>query len=530
MADEARKTLLEEIEERNCPGCNIDRFKQEQRGIPYIHLSFIWLVSLCTALPISSLFPYLYFMIRDFHVAEKEEDIGFYAGFVASSFMIGRALTSILWGKLADRYGRKPIILMATFSVLALTIPQYLNKDNFLFLQNFYFPDTLFRIIFNTLFGLSTSFWFAISVRFLLGCVNCLLGVIRAYASEVVSEEYHALSLSVVSTSRGIGLIIGPAIGGYLAQPAKKYPNLFSQDSVFGSFPYFLPSLVISAYATGALIACWWLPETLHTHCRIARGRLNPNEPEYSPNELNNDGSTGRGLEDQNTQSKPSLLRNRPLMAIIIVYCVFSLQEIAYSEIFSLWAVSDISYGGLSFSSQDVGQVLAISGLGLLLFQLMVYPPMEKSLGLLVVIRLSAVMLIPLLSCYPSIASLSGLTLHLVINCASILKNALSISLVTGLFILLNKAVPQSQRGAANGISMTAMSIFKSFGPAGGGILFSWAQKRQTATFLPGQILHLAHINFSLEKQSDEMVFFVLNLVQLIGLILTFIPYISQNQ
>ncbi|XP_048594655.1 probable peptide/nitrate transporter At3g43790 isoform X3 [Brassica napus] len=488
MADEARETLLEEKEDNNCPGCNIDRLKQEQRGIPYIHLSFIWLVSLCTALPISSLFPYLYFMIRDFHVAEKEEDIGFYAGFVASSFMIGRALTSILWGKLADRYGRKPIILMATFSV----------------------------IIFNTLFGLSTSFWFAISVRFLLGCVNCLLGVIRAYASEVVSEEYHALSLSVVSTSRGIGLIIGPAIGGYLAQPAEKYPNLFSQDSVFGSFPYFLPSLVISVYATGALIACWWLPlqETLHTHCRISRGRLNPNEPEYSPNELNNDGSIGRGLEDHNTQSKPSLLRNRPLMAIIIVYCVFSLQEIAYSEIFSLWAVSDISYGGLSFSSQDVGQVLAISGLGLLLFQLMVYPPMEKSLGLLVVIRLSAVMLIPLLSCYPSIASLSGLTLHLVINCASILKNALSISLVTGLFILLNKAVPQSQRGAANGLSMTAMSIFKSFGPAGGGILFSWAQKRQTATFLPG----------------DEMVFFVLNLVQLIGLILTFIPYISQNQ
>ena len=73
----------------------------------------------------------------------------------------------------------------------------------------------------------------------------------QAYASEVASEEYHALCLSVVrllfilfilllamftssslisgnsfyvlhvfqvSTSRGIGLIIGPAIGGYLAQ------------------------------------------------------------------------------------------------------------------------------------------------------------------------------------------------------------------------------------------------------------------------------------------------------------------------
>ncbi|EOA26139.1 hypothetical protein CARUB_v10019572mg, partial [Capsella rubella] len=445
--DESRTNLLEKNEA--CPGCIIDQTKRQQQGVPYLHLSFIWLVSLCTALPISSLFPYLYFMIRDFGIAKQEEDIGFYAGFVGSSFMIGRALTSIFWGKLADRYGRKPIILIGTFSV----------------------------IIFNTLFGLSTSFWLAVSFRFLLGCFNCLLGVIRAYASEVVSEEYNALSLSVVSTSRGIGLILGPAIGGYLAQPAEKYPNIFSQSSIFGRLPYFLPSLVISVYATGVFIACWWLPETLHTRCGIARGRLNDDE------------SRGEGLDDQKIISKPSLLRNLPLMAIIIVYCVFSLQEIAYSEIFSLWAVSDRSYGGLSFSSQDVGQVLAISGLGLLLFQLLVYPPLKKALGLLVLIRLSAVLLIPLLSCYPYIALLSGMTLHLVINCASILKNALSISLVTGLFIMLNKAVPQNQRGAANGISMTAMSVFKSFGPAGGGALFSWAQKRQDASFLPGENL-----------------------------------------
>ncbi|KAH0863221.1 hypothetical protein HID58_080432, partial [Brassica napus] len=124
---------------------------------------------------------------------------------------------------------------MATLFVLALNIPQYLNKDKFLFLQNIYFSDNLFRIIFNTLFGLSTSFWFAISVRFLLGCVNCLLGVIRAYASEVASEEYHALCLSVVSTSRGIGLIIGPAIGGYLAQL-----SIFSAELSYISLCYSL--------------------------------------------------------------------------------------------------------------------------------------------------------------------------------------------------------------------------------------------------------------------------------------------------
>ena len=75
---------------------------------------------------------------------------------------------------------------------------QYLNKDNFLFLQNFYFPDTLFRIIFNTLFGLSTSFWFAISVRFLLGCVNCLLGVIRV--SKCLRQSCEGISTFSISS------------------------------------------------------------------------------------------------------------------------------------------------------------------------------------------------------------------------------------------------------------------------------------------------------------------------------------------
>lgn len=65
--------------------------------------------------------------------------------------------------------------------------------------------------------------------------------------------------------------------------------------------------------------------ETLHTRCRNAHGRPNPNGAEYSQND--------DGIDDQEMKSEESLLRNRPLMAIIIVYCVFSLQEIAYSEV-----------------------------------------------------------------------------------------------------------------------------------------------------------------------------------------------------
>nr|XP_043639296.1 probable peptide/nitrate transporter At3g43790 [Erigeron canadensis] len=480
-----RRNDLLRFDKNTCPGCKIDQLKQQQTGVPYKHLSYIWLVSLCTALPISSLYPFIYFMVRDFGIASQEEDIGYYAGFVGSSFMVGRALTSLIWGVLADRYGRKPIILIGTFSV----------------------------VIFNTLFGLSSTLWMAICSRFLLGCFNSLLGTIRAYATEVCREEYHGLAMSIVSTSRGIGMIIGPAIGGFFAQPAEKYPRFFSETSLFGRFPYFLPCLIISVYALAVFISSWWLPETLHMHrARVVTEAESLHVPELEASE---------GLLSQNENidvkaekvSSFSLLKNWPLMSTIIVYCVFSLQEIAYAEIFSLWAVSDKKFGGLSFSSQDVGVVLAISGFGLLLFQLILYPYIEKLLGPLAVTRLSAIISIPILSAYPYIAMLSGVSLYLTINCASLIRNVLSVSLVTGIFILLNNAVPQHQRGAANGISMTAMSVSKAFGPAGAGALFSWAQKRQVAAILPG----------------DQMVFFVLNVIQFIGLLLTFKPFMAQH-
>ncbi|RZC43483.1 hypothetical protein C5167_036432 [Papaver somniferum] len=73
---------------------------------------------------------------------------------------------------------------------------------------------------------------------------------------------------------------------------------------------------------------------------------------------------------------------------------------------------------------------------------------------------------------------------------------------------------PQNQRGAANGLSMTAMSLFKAFGPAGGGVLFSWSQTRMDASFLPG----------------TQMVFFILNVVEVIGLLMTFKPFLTFRQ
>ncbi|GAU16395.1 hypothetical protein TSUD_117440 [Trifolium subterraneum] len=416
----------------NCPGCKVDKAKDLKTDVSFRNLLNIWMVVLCSelrvkielnptfnsrmaseplhsarppairflirsscagcegvrivsymfkpthirSLPISSLFPYLYFMIRDFNIAKREEDISAYAGYVGSAFMLGRSFTSIPWGMVADRYGRKPVAIIGIFSV----------------------------IIFNTLFGLSTSFWMAVTTRFFLGSLNGLLGPMKAYCSEIFREEKQALGLSTFSAAWGMGLIIGPALGGYLAQPTVKYPHIFPKDSFWDKFPYFL---------------------AFHFH---------------------------------------------------------------------------ISFCGHGFA--------------LIIYQLSLYPSLERIFGPVRFARISGVLSIPLLQSYPFIAMLSGITLFLVINIASLLKNLLSITVVTGLFLLQNRAVEQHQRGAANGIAMTGMSIFKTIGPAGGGAVLAWSQKRMHASFLPG----------------THMVFFILNIAEGLAVLLMFTPFLTEKK
>ncbi|XP_062100200.1 protein ZINC INDUCED FACILITATOR 1-like [Humulus lupulus] len=86
---------------------------------------------------------------------------------------------------------------------------------------------------------------------------------LQAYASEICRKEYQALGMSIISTAWGIALVIGPALGGFLAQPAEKFPDVFSKESLFGRFPYFLPCLFISIIALVITILCFWLPEKL---------------------------------------------------------------------------------------------------------------------------------------------------------------------------------------------------------------------------------------------------------------------------
>ncbi|CAD6270204.1 unnamed protein product [Miscanthus lutarioriparius] len=369
----------------------MDRKKASNKSIPYMEFFFVTVSTIASALPISSLFPFLYFMIEDLHVAKTEQDIGLYAGFLGASYFIGRFFASLFWGVVADCIGRKPIIIFSVASV----------------------------VIFNTLFGLSVKYWMAITTRLLLGALNGMLAPIKAYSIEI--------GLSIVSTAWGLGLIVGPSIGGYLAQPAKQYPNIFSEKSIFGRFPYLLPCLSISIFSAVVLVTCIWLPETLHKH------KIIDNEVEMSRDP--------RTPQTEDIHPDKSLYKNWPLMSSIIAYCVFTLHDTAYTEILSLWAVSDRKYGGLSFSSKEIGQVLAIAGAGLIVYQIFIYRPVHKYLGSVNSCCAASALSIPLIAAFPFMAHLSGLKLGLALYFATILKAALGITILTATSLLQNYAV-----------------------------------------------------------------------------------------
>lgn len=418
-------------------------------------------------------------MIRDLHIAKRVEDIGFYAGLVGSSYMLGRALTSLFWGLVADRIGRKPVIVFGIVSAF----------------------------VFNTLFGLSMHYWMALATRFLLGALNGLLGPMRAYAVEVCRPEHQAIALSLVCTSWAMGLVVGPAIGGYLAQPAEKYPILFPANSTFGRYPYFLPCLCISVLCFAILISCIWLPETLHTHKSDIKGdQANESFTEHLAAD-----SVEYVESDISSPTDKNLFRNWPLMSSIVLYCITCFDDMAYSEIFPLWAESDRDYGGLSMSSEDVGQVLAITGASLLLYQTFIYPRKVKVLGPVNASRVTAILSVVLLFTFPSMTHLSRSSLLVVLNIASALKANFAVTVCTSSAILQNNSVTQDQRGTANGLANTLMSFSKALAPVGAGIVFSWAQKRQHSFFFPG----------------DQMVFFFLSIVVFIEFIWTFKPFLA---
>lgn len=66
---------------------------------------------ICEPIAFMSIFPYIYYMIEDFHITDDSSKISVYAGMVTSAFTLAEFATGVLWGRLSDKIGRKPVLL-----------------------------------------------------------------------------------------------------------------------------------------------------------------------------------------------------------------------------------------------------------------------------------------------------------------------------------------------------------------------------------------------------------------------------------
>eukprot|EP00980_Cylindrotheca_fusiformis_P008351 scaffold1754_cov105-Cylindrotheca_fusiformis.AAC.13 len=168
-----------------------------------------------------SVFPYSGFMAMFLIPGLNEETAGSYAGLIASSFMAGRTCTSFHWGKAADRHGRIFVIR----------------------------SSLLLSAVFSILFGLAPTFHVALFWRFVLGLCNGMMGPIKTLVSEVAhgNQKKETRMMALILGMWGYGFLINPAIGGYLSDPVKQYPDAeFVEvlEPVLKRSPFLLPNVV----------------------------------------------------------------------------------------------------------------------------------------------------------------------------------------------------------------------------------------------------------------------------------------------
>jgi hypothetical protein len=195
----------------------------QRTPLPWKELSVVLLVLATESTCFQYLFPFVPFMVRSFGV--EEENVGFYSGWIASSFMVGQFCSSFFWGRISDVIGIKFVML----------------------------TGMTFTAITTVLFGVSHSLEWALTVRFIGGLFNGVIGVTKTYIGLITDETNEAQAFGFMALCWGFGGSVGPAIGGLLSMPSSKYPAIFQPGSLWEEYPFLLPCLVTSMLPTAGI-------------------------------------------------------------------------------------------------------------------------------------------------------------------------------------------------------------------------------------------------------------------------------------
>jgi multidrug resistance protein len=186
-------------------------------------------------------------------------------GPLIASFAVAQLISSPVWGKLSDRYGRRPAMLIG------------LGASAFAYV----------------IFGFASSLWMLFASRIVQGLGGGTTGVAQAYVADTMQPAERAKALGWLSAATSAGVVIGPSIGSVAYNFGPQWPGIVAAGLVL----------------INVFFAWRWLPESrvLHGPARTPSGHMAPPTP-------------GRGVK----QALWEILRHptRPVHRVIWIYVV----------------------------------------------------------------------------------------------------------------------------------------------------------------------------------------------------------------
>ncbi|EWZ41336.1 major facilitator superfamily domain-containing protein [Fusarium oxysporum f. sp. albedinis] len=470
---------------------------------------------ICEPIAFMSIFPYIYYMIQDFNITDDSNKISVYAGMVTSAFTLAEFSTGVLWGRLSDKIGRKPVLLFGLLGT-ALSV---------------------------LVFGFAPSLPVALFARALGGLLNGNIGVLQTTVAELVTvKEHQPRAYTIMPMVWCIGSIVGPMIGGALARPCISYPEIFARGTIWDRYPYLLPNLFSAATVFfGVIIGLLFLDET-HAEKKAQRDRgreigdylaswfggvASCNGRGRSPEKqalldgkqnvqyLSTSVRPGSAHSDEalpayrsqensprlapqpDTQSlneaplEPIVVRRsktftKPVIMNIISYGILAFHTMTFDQLFPVFLstkrpehpVHDLPFkftDGFGLETKMIGVIMSVQGLYSLFSNYLIVPPVTRRLGSLRLFRILAFSYFALYLVTPYLVLLPDSMRMPAIYLLVIWKCTFSTMAYPSNAILLANSAPSKQvLGTINGIAASTASLCRALGPTLSGLLYSW--------------------------------------------------------
>ncbi len=325
----------------------------------------------------------------------KPAHIDLWAGILAAITPLVAAFASPLWGRVADRRGRKLMVLRSCFAIA----------------------------IFMGLMGLVADVWQFAGLRVLMGVFAGFNAATISLVASQVPPRRLGYALGWLSTGQLVGTLLGPLLGGFIADLTGSYRT-----------PFFFTAAICATCGVLALI--------------LVRERFAPPMP----------GAARPSL----LQSFRALARAPGLLPLFVVLLLAQFGVQAVQPVITLY-VQDLlgpvaavaTLGGLAFSVTGIADLIASPFLG------------RRS----DVIGYRRVLLIALAG-----AALASIPQAFVPNYWSFVACRFALGLFVGGILptanaLVGRLAPPGDRGTVYGITATAMFLGQSLGPLSGGAI-----------------------------------------------------------